>query len=220
MTPHFVSLLTHPERAWVRIRNEERANSSHYLGHLLLLAAIPAICLFVGTTMTGWTLVENETVRLDSGSAAQLSILLYLSSLFGVFLMGAFVRWMTRTFDARPTLNQCIGFVAYMVTPLFLAGLAGLYPSRWLAVIVLPIAAAYSAYLLFIGLPKFMRIPREKGMLFSASALGVGILLLVHTLVSMILFWMLMLQPEYERSAPDQAYPTVQERSGEVPKGL
>lgn len=220
MTPHFVSLFTSPERAWDEIRQDEKSNGLHYLGHLLLLALIPAVSLYVGTTYTGWSLVENEEVRLDSASAAKLCVLMYFAIILGVFVMGAFVRWMTRTFDARPSFNECVGFIAYVSTPFYLAGLTGLYPSRWLAVVVLLAASAYSAFLLFVGLPRFMRIPNQKGALFSTSVAAVGLLVLVNTMVGMIHFWQLSMYPEYQRTTQDQSYPTVDERPQKVPEGL
>ncbi|UZE03795.1 Yip1 family protein [Pseudomonas corrugata] len=199
MSASFVKLLTHPEFAWQDIRQEEQTHPRHYLGHLLLLALIPAACLFLGTTWTGWSLADNETVRLTAPSALQLCVLLYLTIVVGVALIGLFIRWMSRTFEARPTLNQCIGFAAYTATPYFLAGLCGVYPSRWLAVAVLLVASAYSTYLLFIGLPKFMSLKKEQGLLYSASVWGVGLLVLVTMLVEMILLWFNVLQPEYLR---------------------
>ncbi len=67
MTPEFISLFTRPDRAWETIRQKEDANSLHYLFHLLVLALIPAVCLFIGVTVVGWSLVEDERVRLDAG---------------------------------------------------------------------------------------------------------------------------------------------------------
>jgi hypothetical protein len=201
MTSHLVQLFTQPNSAWADIRHDEEAHPRHYLSHLLLLALIPTVCLFIGITSVGWSLAENENVRLSASSALQLCILLFLAIMAGTVLMGAFIRWMSRTFDARPTLNQCIGFAAYTATPYFVAGLAGLYPSRWLAVTILGAATVYATFLLFTGLPTFMRIRKEDGLLYSASVWGVGLLVQVTILVSMILFWFNTLQPEYLRPA-------------------
>ncbi|VVM39604.1 Yip1 family protein [Pseudomonas fluorescens] len=200
MSAPIVKLFTQPNFAWLDIRKEEEAHPRHYLAHLLLLALIPAVCLFFGTTYVGWSLAENETVRLSTQSALQLCVLLYLTIVAGVVIIGAFIRWMSRTFEARPTLNQCIGFAAYTVTPFFIAGLAGLYPSRWLAIAVLAAASAYSTFLLFIGLPTFMHERKEQGLLNAACVWGVGLLVLVTILVTMILVWFNVLTPEYLRA--------------------
>jgi hypothetical protein len=200
MSAPIVKLFTQPNYVWTDIRKEEEAHPCHYLAHLLLLAMIPAVCLFVGTTYVGWSLVENELVKLSTASALQLCVLLYVTIVVGVALMGLFIRWMSRTFDARPTVNQCIGFAAYTVTPYFLAGIAGLYPSRWLAIVVLGAASIYSTFLLFVGLPTFMHERKEQGLLNAACVWGVGLLVLVTLLVSMILLWFSVLTPEYLRT--------------------
>ena len=199
MTAHFIKLFTHPEHAWRDIRQDEEQTPRQYLVHLLLLALIPPVSLYFGTTLVGWSLAEGEEVRLNASSALQLCVLLYLSILIGTVLMGAFIRWMSRTFEARPTFNQCIGFVAYTATPFFIAGLAALYPSRWLAIAVLMLAAAYSTFLLFVGITTFMRLEEGQGVLYATAAWGVGLLLLVTTLVEMILIWFNYLMPEYVR---------------------
>ncbi|WP_085583111.1 MULTISPECIES: Yip1 family protein [unclassified Pseudomonas] len=200
MSAPIIKLFTQPNFAWSDIRREEEAHPRHYLAHLLLLALIPAVCLFIGTTSVGWSLAAGETVWLSNASALQLSLLLYLTTIAGVAIMGGFIRWMSRTFDARPTLNQCIGFAAYTVTPFFIAGIAGLYPSRWLAILVLGAASVYSTFLLFVGLPTFMHERKEQGLLYAASVWGVGLLVLVTILVSMILLWFNVLTPEYLRA--------------------
>ncbi|MBB2495131.1 Yip1 family protein [Aquipseudomonas ullengensis] len=213
MAPHFVTLFTRPDDAWHQIRSEEEHNSAHYLGHLFLLALIPAVSLFIGTTEVGWSLAENEQVTLDTRSALLLSITVYLTGLLGTLIMGGFIRWLSRTFDARPTFNQCIGFAAYTATPLFLSGLAALYPSRWLAVAVLGAACAYSTFLLFVGLPTFMRLRQEQAMVYSGSVWAIGVLVLVTLLVSAILHWQFYMQPTYKRTpSADQSYPTHEER--------
>lgn len=199
MKAHLIKLLTQPDDAWVAIRSEEEQHPRQYLPHLLLWTLLPSLCLFIGATWTGWSLADSERVRLSAASALQLSVLLYLATLFGTWLMGVFVRWMSRSFEARPTLNQCIGFAAYTATPYFLAGLVALYPNRWLAAITLLLASAYASYLLFVGLPKFMRLNQDRGLPYAASVCGVGLLVLVTVLVGMILLWFNLLSPEYLR---------------------
>ena len=221
MTPEFISLFTRPDRAWETIRQKEDAHSLHYLMHLLLLALVPAECLFIGVTIVGWSLVDEERVRLDTASALQLCLLLYLAIVIGTVIMGFFVRWMARVFDVRPNLNQCIGFIAYVITPFLLAGLTGLYPNRWFAAIVLLIAGIYSTYLLFTGLPAFMRQRSSQSFLYAASIWGVALLTLVTVMVTTILYWNLSLAPTYERTVQqDQAYGTQDDLPERVPPKL
>ncbi|HJE29707.1 MAG TPA: YIP1 family protein [Pseudomonas nitrititolerans] len=221
MTPDFISLFTRPDRAWTSIRQKEDANSLHYLMHLLLLALIPSVCLFIGITYVGWRLVDEERVRLAADSAFQLCLFLYITMVLGTVIMGLFVHWMARSFDVRPSLNLCIGFIAYTITPFFVAGIAGLYPNRWFAAIVILLAGLYSTYLLFTGLPAFMRQRSSQSFLYASSIWGVALLVIVTVLVSMILFWSFFMEPTYTRTVQEnQSYGTQQERPQEEPGGL
>lgn len=201
MNSPLLKLFTDPGAAWLDIRRAEEAHPQQYLPRLLLLALIPALCLLVGTTTFGWSLATEDRVRLSMGSAAQLAGLLYATTVVGVMLMGVMIRWMSRGFDTQPTLNQCIGFAAYCATPWFVAGVVGLVPIRWLAVIALLAASAYATVLLYGGLQTFLRLRKEQAMLFATCVWGVGLLLLVTILVAMILFWSNSLMPEYVRPA-------------------
>lgn len=208
-----LTVLTRPDQAWTAIRQDEERNSASYLPYLLFWSLLPAVCLFIGTHWVGWSLVDEERIRLEAISALQLSVLLYLATLIGVIIMGYFLRYMSRTFEARPTFNQCIGFIAYTCTPFFLAGIAALYPTRWLAIGVLLLACAHAAYLMYVGLPRFMRIDNQQGFLYASSMLGVGLLVIVTILVNMILFWTYTLEPDYQRTVQqDQSRGTQEER--------
>jgi len=201
MNSPLLKLFTRPSDAWIDIRRAEEDHPQQYLPRLLALALIPALCLFVGTTTFGWSLAAEDRVRLSMASAAQLAGLLYATTVVGVMLMGVMIRWMSRGFDAQPTLNQCIGFAAYCATPWFFAGVVGLVPIRWLALLALVAASAYATVLLYGGLQTFLRLRKEQAMLFASCVWGVGLLLLVTILVSMILFWSHGLMPEYVRPA-------------------
>src|SRR5690606_34355280 len=122
MIHHVWGLFTHPDQEWQEIRGEEESISHMYLTHVLLLAAIPAICAYFGTTEVGWRIGSGEAVKLTATSALQMTIMSYLAMLAGVAVMGAFIHWMARTYDSNPTLTQCIVFAAYTATPLFIGG--------------------------------------------------------------------------------------------------
>ena len=201
MNSPLLKLFTHPADAWIEIRRAEEDHPQQYLPRLLVLALIPALCLFVGTSTFGWSLATEARVRLGMTSAAQLAGLLYATTVVGVMLMGVVIRWMSRGFDVQPNLNQCIGFAAYCATPWFFAGVVGLVPVRWVAVVALLAASAYASVLLYGGLQTFLRLRKEQALLFATCVWGVGLLLLVTLLVSMILFWFNGLMPEYVRPA-------------------
>lgn len=192
-----LELFSRPEKAWHQIIRAEERNDWQYLPHLLLFSLVPVVSLCIGTWLTGWTLAEDERVRLDGPSALQLSAALYFTILLGTVIMGACIRGIAYTFERKPSLNQCIAFTAYLLTPFFLAGLTGLYPSRPLALVALGLASVYATFLLYVGFPIYMHVRQSKGFFFASVVWGIGLLVLVTILVSMILYWNLELHPEY-----------------------
>ncbi len=199
MINHVWGLFAHPGQEWQEITGEEREVGHLHLGEVLVLAAIPAISAFIGTTQIGWSIGGGEAVKLTESSALQLTLLSYLAMLCGVAVMGAFIHWMSRTYDANPTLVQCIVFAAYTATPLFVGGLAALYPHIWLGMIVGTAAICYTTYLLYVGLPTFMNIHADEGFLFSSSVLAVGLVVLVAILALSVIMWGMGVGPIYVR---------------------
>ena len=189
MIHHVWGLFTHPDQEWQEIRGEEESISHMYLTHILILAAIPAISAYIGTTQVGWVVGGGDPVKLTQASALQMTVLTYLAMLAGVAVMGAFIHWMARTYDANPSLTQCIVFAAYNATPLFIAGLAALYPHLWLGMIVGVAAISYTVYLLYVGIPTFMNIHKDEGFLFSSSVLAVGLVVLVAMIALSVILW-------------------------------
>ncbi len=125
MIHHVWGLFTHPDQEWQEIRGEEETISHMYLTHVLILAAIPAVSAYIGTTQVGWAIGDRAPVMLTEASALQMTVMTYLAMLAGIAVMGAFIHWMARTYDASPNLTQCVVFAAYTATPLFIGGLGG-----------------------------------------------------------------------------------------------
>lgn len=197
MIHHVWGLFTHPDQEWQEIRGEEETISHMYLTHVLILAAIPAICAYFGTTEVGWRIGDGEAVKLTAASALQMTIMSYLAMLAGVAVMGAFIHWMARTYDSNPTFTQCVVFAAYCATPLFVGGVAALYPSLWLGMFIGTAAICYTVYLLYAGIPTFMNIPSDEGFMFSSSVLAVGLVVLVAMIACSVILWGFGVGPVY-----------------------
>lgn len=197
MIHHVWGLFTHPDQEWQEIRGDKETISHMYLSHVLILAAIPVVSAYIGTTRVGWSVAGGEAVRLTESSALQMTVLSYLAMLAGIAAMGAFIHWMSRTYDAKPSLTDSIVFAAYCATPLFIGGLAALYPNLWLAMAVGTAAVCYTAYLLYVGIPAFMNIPKEEGFMFSSSVLAVGLVVLVAMMATSVVLWGFGIGPVY-----------------------
>jgi len=82
--------------------------------------------------------------------------------------MGRVIYWMARDYPQCPDLQRCTVFAGYIATPLFISGLVMLYPRVWLCVFVGAWALVYTGYLLYVGIPMFLKYPRKRVCVFLA----------------------------------------------------
>lgn len=186
---HIWGLLIRPERQWHTIRAQQCTITRCYCSHVLILAALPAIAGFIGTTQIGWQIGMREVVKLTVPSAAAIAVLSYVTILVAVFSIGWLIHWMGQTYGARQPLSQCIALAAYTATPLFLVGILWVYPVLWFNLLVGLPALAYSVYLLYVGVPIMMNVSPERGFLFSSAVLAVGLVTLVAVLAITAILW-------------------------------
>ena len=189
MLSHLFGIFINPIAEWESIRTDNCSIGKCYLSYIFLLAAIPPISGYIGTTSFGWEIGAREAVKLSSDSAMVIAIAFYLVMLVGVFTMGAMIHWMGQTYDAKQPLSRCVTLAAYTATPLFLVGFVELFPILWLNFVIGLPALAYSVYLLYTGVPIMMEISVDRGFLFSSAVLAVGLVALVCMLAAMAILW-------------------------------
>ncbi|MBI3545268.1 MAG: YIP1 family protein [Gammaproteobacteria bacterium] len=186
---HVWGLLSNPESEWKTIRKENCTIGRCYCSHVLLLAAIPPLAGYIGTTQVGWQIARREIHKLTPDSALLIALLSYLTILVAIFSIGKLIQWMGQTYGAKQSLPQCIALAAYTATPLLLTGIMLVYPVLWLNLLIGLPALAYSVYLLYTGVPIVMGIKKERGFLFSSAVLAVGLVALVAVLTATVILW-------------------------------
>lgn len=194
---HTFGLLTHPDRAWESIRQDSESVTRLYLGHVLLLALIPALAGFIGTTQIGWQIGDGPVTRLSIESALTLSILFYAAMLAGIFILGKFIDFFAATYGAAERTPRGVTMAAYTATPIFLIGVIAVYPNIWVNMLAGLVAISYAVYLLYEGLPILMKIPEDRGFMFATAVLTVGLVMFVSLLVISVVIWSVGIGPEY-----------------------
>lgn len=194
---HIWGLFFDPHKEWEVIREERCSIGKCYASNVMFLAAIPPVCAYIGSTTVGWKIGAGEAIKLTSDSALQIAVAFYLALIVSVFIMGKAIHWMAQTFDTKPELAKCVVLSSYIATPLFVSGIAALYPILWIDMLIGLAAVAYTVYLLYIGIPTVMQIPKEQGFIFSSSVLTVGLVGLICVLVITVLLWSTGLSPSY-----------------------
>ena len=153
------NILTKPKPEWAVIATEPTDIPTLYKEYIILLAAIPAICRFVGMTLIGVPTFLFGNMRIGFVSGLVHMIVGYILSLVSVLVAAFVIEKLAPTFQPRGDLVQALKMVAYASTPVWLAGILSVYPP--LSVLML-IAALYAIYLFYLGLPAIMQTPQDK----------------------------------------------------------
>ncbi len=189
MLSHLFGLFINPKAEWEVIRDKPCRIGSGLCAYVFILAAIPPVSGYIGTTTFGWEIGAREAVKLSSESAMIIAIAYYLVMLVGVFTMGFMIHWMSKTYDTEQPLARCITLATYVATPMFLIGVFEMLPILWINFLVGLPALAYSVYLLYTGVPIMMEVSTERGFLFSSAVLAVGLVALVCMMVATAILW-------------------------------
>ncbi|MDD1782496.1 YIP1 family protein [Enterovibrio sp. ZSDZ35] len=185
---HLWGLYTHPKEEWKNIydRHEGTVES---LGHAAIMALIPPICAYYSSVHIGWSIGVGDPIFLTEQSALIIAFAMYFALITGVMALAYLTLWMSRTFGSEPTYTQALELAAYTATPIFMVGLAALYPVVWFVMLVGLAGIAYSIYLLYTGVPIIMHIPEERGFIYASSVVTCGLVLLVAILASTVIMW-------------------------------
>lgn len=190
MIQHTFGLLVRPSTQWRTVAAMEESSLRALLLYPCLLAILPAVAWYYGTTEIGWTVGNHgETIRLTDESALRICILFYMTMLACIAAIGYFVHWMAATYGAQSSLTRGIAIIGLTATPLFLAGLVGFYPILWLDMLIGVVAVTWSVYLMYLGIPIVMNIPEERGFLFSSAVLAIAMVILICLMVGSVILW-------------------------------
>lgn len=198
---HTLGILINPDQEWKLIREQKQSFRQVFLTHIPLLALIPVGAAFYGVTQVGWSVGDGAPVKLSMESAVSLCALTYFALLAGVFLLGEFINWMSRTYGVQGPDERVhydgTALAVYVTTPLFLVGIFLAYPVLWLNALAMVVAGSYAIYLVYEGIPILMNIDKDRAFMFASSVITVGLVLMVTAMIGTVLIWGMGVGPEF-----------------------
>jgi len=190
MIQHTFGLLVRPSAQWRAVADLPQSSLKTLILYPCFMAILPAVAWYYGTSQMGWNVGEHgETIKLTAQSARQICILFYLSMVACIAIIGCFIHWMSNTYGAESTPTKGIVIAGLTATPLFLAGLVGFYPLLWIDLLVGVTAISWSVYLMYLGIPIVMKIPEERGFLFSSAVLAIAMVIMICLMVGSVILW-------------------------------
>ncbi len=170
MQQRIKNILFSPAEEWARIDAEQATVKSLYLGYACILAAIGPIARFIGGQLFGYhTLFGVGHPGLVSGLAA--AVVGYILNLAGVYVLALAIDLMAPSFGGTRSRIQALKLAVYAWTASWLFAVFQLVPQ----VSGLAIIGVYSLYLLYLGVPKLMKTPEDKGLVYSVMAIVVAL---------------------------------------------
>lgn len=190
MIQHGLGLLISPENRWRAIGNLPESSMKSLALYPVLMAVLPAVAWYYGTTQIGWSIGEQaDATKLTTQSAAVICVLFYLAMIASVAVIGYFIHWMAATYGAQSSIPKGVAISALAATPMFVAGLVGFYPIMWIDMLIGVTAVCWSVYLMYLGIPIVMNIPKERGFLFSSAVMAIALVILICLMVGSVILW-------------------------------
>jgi uncharacterized membrane protein len=177
-----INIVSKPKQEWPVIASEAADVASLYKEYIVPLAAIPAVCGFLGMTFIGVTIPLVGQFRTPIASGLAGLVVAYVLSLAGVFLAAFVVDKLAPSFQSSGGIVQALKMVAFASTPSWIAGVLQLVPLLgalgWLA-------ALYGVYLFYLGLPSVMKTPPDKVVPYMiVSVIVIIVISIVTSLIS------------------------------------
>jgi len=168
-------LMLQPKAEWQVIDAETHTVQGLYTGYVMILAAIPAICSFIGLSLIGASFM-GVTVRVPIEAGVVHLVLNYVFTLALVYVLALIIDALAPNFGSQKNFAQAIKIAAFAPTAAWIGGVFGIIPL--LGILSLPFSL-YSLYHLFIALPLLMKTPADKSVIYFVVVLIVAIVLAV-----------------------------------------
>lgn len=159
-----------PQTEWQKIAAEDASVQSLYTGYAMILAAIPAVALIIGS--------------LGGRYGITMGIVTYAITMLVIFIAALVVNALAPTFDGTKNQVNAMKVVVYSMTPGWVAGVFNILP--WIGGVIVLIASLYGIYLFYLGLSPNMKNPHEKSVGYTA------LVIVCYIAIQMVLFFLAM----------------------------
>jgi hypothetical protein len=166
-------LMLDPRAEWAVIEAEPTTIGEIYTTYAIPLALIPAVAGFIGASLVGMGVPGLGNFRVPVGLGLVSAVVQFGLGLALVYVLALVIDGLAPTFEGEKNLNAAFKLAAYAYTPAWLAGVFNILPS----ISFLTLLGLYSVYLLYVGLPRLMRVPPARGAPYTAVIVIAGIVL-------------------------------------------
>ena len=113
-------ILLNPRAEWSVIEREQGDVAYLFMNYVAILAAIPAICGFIGTSLIGISLPGLGTVRVPIVTGLVGAVVGYLLTFAMVYIVALLADLLAPTFQGQKNSENALKLVVYSYTPAWL----------------------------------------------------------------------------------------------------
>lgn len=165
------NIILQPKAEWEVIDTEPHTVQGLYTGYVMILAAIPAVCSFIG-----YSLIGSALGRTPIGVGVAQLLVGYLLSLGSVYVLALIIDALAPNFGGKKNFMQALKLSVFAATASWVAGVFSILPALS---IIGALLGLYSLYLLYVGLPILMESPEDKSIPYLAVVIIAAIVLAV-----------------------------------------
>jgi hypothetical protein len=158
------NMIMKPAAEWDVVATEPATVGGLYTGYAMILAAIPALATLIGAILLS---------HLNPIAAAVAAVLGYVLALVGLFITAFIVDALAPSFGGEKNQVQALKLVIYANTAAWVAGVLNIIPL--LGALAGLVGGIYSLYTLYLGLPKLMKNPADKTLVYFIVTLVVAV---------------------------------------------
>jgi hypothetical protein len=177
------AIILTPKTEWRTIESEPGDPAYLFRNYVAILAAIPAVCGFIGMSIVGMRMPMVGTYRVGIVGGLAAAIVHYILTFVMVYVIAMITDALAPTFGGTRSQPNALKLIVYAMTPVWLVGVFSLIPGLR----ILGILGLYGLYLFWLGLPTLMKAPDDKSVPYAASVVVCGIV--ASLVVAAIIHW-------------------------------
>ena len=168
-------ILLTPETEWAAIEHEPGTPAYLFPNYVVYLAAIPPVAGFIGSSIVGVS-GPAGTIRVPLFAGLVGLIFAYALSFAIVYAVAIMVDQLAPRFGGQKDFASALKVTVYAFTPYWVLGICQLVAGlRFVGYV----AAFFGIYLLWLGLPRLMKVPTDKAMPYVAATAACAVVALL-----------------------------------------
>ena len=169
------AILLKPDTEWPVIEREPGDPPYLFKNYVAILALIPAVAGFIGTSVVGISILPFGTVRVPIFFGLVSAIVGYVFIFVAVYLVAFIIDMLAPNFGGQKNFGNALKLTVYSYTPSWIASIFLIIPK----LAFLTILGLYGFYLLYLGLPSLMKAPKERALIYALAVVACALVIFI-----------------------------------------